>query len=364
MTLAAPFRLVQRAMAHVTRPAPIYVWVALGFVALVVVGVVSHPGRRGPEIAANRIGPPEQRPAPQSLRSPAPVTAPAPADPSAPEPSPPPVIVLPAETIHFWASYQDADPQTYVIDKVRLTFKSIESDDDNAFSGLTVRVETPGVRTRTFRFTDVAARAQFGVGQLDLERLGPQILLVPNSGGTHCCNLLKLATPRHGRWRLNDLGAWDGDGVDAWPIDRDHDGAPEFRSYDNAFLYVFTPYVSSAAPPQFTQVQNGALVDVSKRKAFRRFFEEAMTEDLEACRVDHANGACAAFVADAARLGRKDWAWKIMLQSYDPKDDWGFGHACFDRAKGPACLVVEGDHYANFPEALDGFLTERGYFAK
>jgi hypothetical protein len=48
-------------------------------------------------------------------------------------------------------------------------------------------------------------------------------------------------------------------------VDLDRDGLPELSAYDERFLYAFTAYVVSAAPPRITQYRNGRLVDVTRR---------------------------------------------------------------------------------------------------
>ena len=104
-----------------------------------------------------------------------------------------------------------------------------------------------------------------------------------------------------------DFGEWDGDYSDRMPSDLDGDGVIDFVFYDNAFLYAFASYAESGAPPLVMNVVDGDVVDVSDRPGFRYLFEDALREHRQYClrpRDMSPNGACAAYAAAAARVGR------------------------------------------------------------
>jgi hypothetical protein len=59
-------------------------------------------------------------------------------------------------------------------------------------------------------------------------------------------------------------------------------------------------------------------------------------------------------VAAATRLGRRDEAWKFMLDHYDRKSDWGLKDCALDDDKGNCLAEIQ---YRSYPEALTAFLA-------
>ncbi|MBX3481640.1 MAG: hypothetical protein KF842_14710 [Caulobacter sp.] len=84
-----------------------------------------------------------------------------------------------------------------------------------------------------------------------------------------------------------------------------------------------------------------------------------MRDNIEGCR-RHENSACAALVADASRLGRRAWAWKVMLKNYDREDTWGVTFLC-DPGNLDQCPASLKKPFRTFPEALAAFLDHTGY---
>ena len=121
------------------------------------------------------------------------------------------------------------------------------------------------------------------IGRWDAARR--YVLFQSFSGGAHCCNQIQVVLPGAGRAMIVDLGAWDGDYIDP-PRDEDGDGTPDFVLYDNAFLYAFSSYAGSWAPPKILDIVDGVPTDVSTRPAFRALFEEDLTRARAAC-LDH-----------------------------------------------------------------------------
>lgn len=186
------------------------------------------------------------------------------------------------------------------------------------------------------------------------------------SGGAHCCIHISLVMPMRGRLHVVDLGFWDGDFDDEPVRDLNHDGRLDFVFVDNSFLYAFAPYAASYAPPQILNVMNGRVVDVSANPSFRALYEDSIAHDSrEACVHSDPgggqNGACAAYVAAAARVGRFDAAWAEMLHSYDRNSNWDLPTGCRvdDRARG--CPHSDVIHYRDYPDALRHFLIRLHY---
>jgi hypothetical protein len=185
------------------------------------------------------------------------------------------------------------------------------------------------------------------------------------SGGAHCCNHISLVLPLRGRLRVVDLGSWDGDYEEEAVRDLNRDGRLDFVFADNRFLYAFTPYAGSYAPPQVLNVVNGRVIDVSANPAFRAMNEAAARDAREPC-VHHdsqgdQNGACAAYVAAAARIGRFDGAWAEMLQSYQRDSNWELPAGCRIDDRNRLCPAADLIHYRNYPDALRHFLIRYQY---
>lgn len=201
-------------------------------------------------------------------------------------------------------------------------------------------------------------RAKFALVRLKPGDLQPQILLSSFSGGAHCCASLTLMRLDGAQWRQTDMGIWDGD-TPKLPEDLDADGSKEFVFVDQVFLYAFASYAESWAPPVIKSVVSGSVRDVSDKRQFRPIFAEEAARSRDAC-LEKSNGACAAYVASAARAGNLDQAWAVMLQSYDQGSDWVLPTACRIRTAGE-CPADAQLTFSTFPEALQWFLGEHGY---
>lgn len=222
--------------------------------------------------------------------------------------------------------------------------------------------DAAGVTTEVFgEGTGYSASAAFAVVKLDPADTASQVLVSTFTGGAHCCSVLSMHESRDGQWRIADLGSWDGDRP-AMPRDLDGDGVKEFQFVDQAFLYAFASYAESWAPPVVHKVTNGHVQDASKAAAFRAVFARDAAESRTAC-LDRSNGACAAYVASAARIGRLDAAWAEMLGAYDQASDWILPTACRVRTAG-SCPVGAEMTFSTYPEALQWFLGEHGYTDK
>jgi hypothetical protein len=177
-----------------------------------------------------------------------------------------------------------------------------------------------------------------------------------------------LVVPVAGRLRVVDLGSWDGEYDDEPVRDLNHDGRLDFLVADDSFLYAFTPYAGSYTPPQILNVVIGRVIDVSANPDFRAV-NEAAAHDLRDRCVNHEpgggqNGACAAYVAAAARVGRFDAAWAEMLHSYERNSTWDLPTGCRvdDRVRG--CPDADVIHYRDYPDALRHFLIRLHYIRR
>jgi hypothetical protein len=263
-----------------------------------------------------------------------------------------------------WSQRRRPRPVTYRFGDVTLEVRAV------ADNGL----YAPRVTVRQGRNSAVMTGAiaspeyehMLGVGPLD--RRGTRFVYFQSfTGGAHCCNERQAAiiTPRG--IRVVELGSFDGAPEDNFPTDLDGDGIADFGERDNSFLYTFSSYAGSFAPPQIYNIVGNRPVDVSTRPGFRRLFREAMNEARQACVAPgpDRNGACAGYVAAAARVGQFDAAWAVMLRAYDRESDWELPTGCrvAPSADG-ACPEASVVRYANFPDALRAFLIRQGYIAR
>ena len=195
----------------------------------------------------------------------------------------------------------------------------------------------------------------------------PYVFFESFSGGAHCCTSWQVVVPQQGRLVSYDLGEWDSGYEDNVPKDEDGDGVVDFIQRDNSFLYTFSSYAGSFAPPAILNVVDGQVTDVSTRPSFRRLYEEFLGEARTACNSGETdrNGACAGYVAAAARLGRFDEAWGDMLQHYDRTADWPLPSGCrVTPAAGSECPDDQKVEYESFPDSLRNFLEEEHYIPK
>lgn len=263
-----------------------------------------------------------------------------------------------------WSRQRYPRPVTWRFGDVTLEVRAVADDG----------IYAPRVTVRQGRnsavMTGAAASPSYehmlGVGPLD--RRGTRFVYFQSfTGGAHCCNEMQAAviTPRG--IRAVELGTFDGGPDETFPRDVDGDGIVDFVNRDNSFLYTFASYAGSFAPPQIFNIAGNRTVDVSTRPGFRGLFREAMNEARAACVEPGSdrNGACAGYVAAAARIGQFDAAWTVMLRHYDRASDWELPTGCrvAVNANGecPDSAVIR---YTNFPDALRAFLVRQGYIAR
>jgi hypothetical protein len=228
-------------------------------------------------------------------------------------------------------------------------------------------VEYPGYPPVTLIGADTppSQEHRFAVGRWDAKRLF--VLFQSFSGGAHCCTQVQLVLPDMDHLQVIDFGEWDGGYSDRIPSDLDGDGAIDFVFYDNAFLYAFASYAESGAPPLVMNVVDGDAVDVSDRPGFRYLFEDALREHRQYClrpRAMSPNGACAAYVAAAARVGRFDQAWGEMLRAYDPRSRWDLPTDCASALVDRQCPENSVLRFRDYPDALRHFLAAQGYISR
>jgi hypothetical protein len=204
---------------------------------------------------------------------------------------------------------------------------------------------------------------------------GAAVMLDSYTGGAHCCHAFTIAVPQGGGFEAIPVTWQPPGGGDVqttfdygdipFPTDLSGDGTADLVLRDDRFLYAFASYAGSMAPPVVLSVRDGGTADVSADPAFAPLFRDAMRRARARCTAKGAferNGACAAYVADAARLGRFDVAWTVMLDAYDRDSTTGLDTCTADYVNGD-CPAGHEKRFANFPQALRAFLERTGYIA-
>jgi hypothetical protein len=265
-----------------------------------------------------------------------------------------------AEEMTAWDSEQNGSPKTYSIGGYKLTLTAKKNGDQMMEPWLAVAA--PGMPPLSLQGQGAGdvARGDFTVMKL-APRQQLSVVFTSYSGGAHCCVEVQVAQPAGKVWKKFDLGNWDGDGIEP-PRDVDGDGIADFVFVDNAFLYAFDSYAASWAPPLVMNVTNGKVLNVSTAKRYAALYRADMEKAKPEC-AKHQNGACAAYVADAARIGRFDEAWTFMLANYDRKSEWTYPARCDGDRVDFRCKGTEVKP-KDYPEALRWFLEDNGYIKK
>jgi hypothetical protein len=265
-----------------------------------------------------------------------------------------PALAVPMTT---WDAKQNGDPKVYNVSGLSLTLASGKDEDKSTIPTLTIHA--PGAPPFKIdgdsAFDDAAA--SFAVGRFDPKSPAPQVVFASYTGGAHCCSHVLLAERAGAGWQLVDLGLWDGDGMGAAPAGIN--GAADFVFRDNSFLYTFESYAGSWPPLQILNVVGGKVIDVSAAPRYRKLFAQDMVKAKAQC-AQKSNGGCAGYVADAARAGQFDEAWKFMLAHYEAHADWDYPTRCIGAMADDTCKGKELKP-RDYPQALRWFLEDHHY---
>jgi hypothetical protein len=217
-----------------------------------------------------------------------------------------------------------------------------------------ITVSAPGVAPLRIANQDSMAHYASSIGIGPLTRGGPLAVIVQTyTGGAHCCMHVVAAVRVGKAFRAVDFGEWDGDGI-AWPTDISGDGVADFRFVDNAFLYAFGSYAGSYPPPLVMNIRGLKAVDVSAEPAFRPLYAKDVVAARKGClgESEPNGGACAAWAADAARLGQFAAVWPRVVKAIGTGGEWP--NSCGQKPQPKPC-------YSDYPTALRAFLRKQGY---
>jgi len=268
-------------------------------------------------------------------------------------------IVAPESTMLWWMAEDDAEQKSYVIDNYTITVSTHVHKNGERAAQLRVRAPSGETTSVHGQVGYPTPSAKFAVGKLDSSSTTKQVIVTSYTGGLHCCTKVTVLELIDGKWRKIELGLWDGDPLPEFPADADGDGTPDFVFKDDRFDYAFAPYSDSHKPPRIFNIDGGRVMDVGHDARFDPVYEAEMKHAHAGC-LKHKNAACAAFVASASRVGRREWAWDIMLKHYRPTD-WDFPTKCRVKKVNDLCPPGQSEQFREFPEALAWFLSDTGY---
>ncbi len=160
-----------------------------------------------------------------------------------------------------------------------------------------------------------------GIGALRPGDRRAGVILVTDGGGSGGCVEITVATPVDGGFRTTRIGRPGSYGLCRvepeklrWPRDLTGHGRGELVVADDRFDCAFTSCAATWTPPRVLALTDNGGEDVSADPALKPLYRADMARARAACerRTLEPAGACAAYVADAARAGDLPRAWAVV----------------------------------------------------
>ncbi|WP_341209353.1 hypothetical protein [uncultured Sphingomonas sp.] len=230
-----------------------------------------------------------------------------------------------------------------------------------------VTITAPGVAPITVKTDPAGAYARIAVARLRSSDRRPGVIIESQSGGSGGDMTLQLLVPTRGGYlpaTSQAAGIGLQGALEDGPRDVSGDGEVDLVLQDPAFAHVFGCNACTPRPPLIVTVKGGRIVDESRDPALRAVFLADMVRWGPVCLSTnrYRNGACATYVADAARAGRLAAAWSAMLKHYEPGEDlWEPCDVPVSQWKDHQCPAGHVTHFADFPASLRAFLKRAGY---
>ena len=252
--------------------------------------------------------------------------------------------------------------------RVKFSVQPSDSDKGDPWTQPVAEVYENGTLVSSMRGAErhgfKSSAAQVQIVDLDQSNDTEEVLLSSFTGGAHCCGAVHVLSKNSQtqRWEEATVGPFDGGPITA--VDPLGGSQPLIATHDNRFLYKFASYAGSAAPAQFWRLEHGRFSDVSHDRSYKNIHAKNLISLERGVKEFpygdyNPNGILAAYVATKALLGQAKPGWEVMLEKYDPNEDWGLKECRGGYDKKGKCRqeVV----YSNYPEALLAFLLSAGY---
>lgn len=271
---------------------------------------------------------------------------------------------------------------TMASDGVRVTLAAMpcdhakRTDDSCSWEGFNnqarVTITAPGIPAFTAVSDGSASYYRVAVVRLNVRDARPGVVLQNETGGSGGAVVQHVFEPVQGGFRKLVLTQPLGDGSETqWiegtiadhPRDLNGDGRVDFVLSDGRFDSAFGCNACTPRPPLVLSIVEGRRVDITRDRQLAPLVEADLERNRATCFSDrdNRNGSCAAYVADAALLGRSDQAWPDMLRHYD-RTDHMFSNPCGSMsADANQSCADDARRYRDFPGALRAFLRDTGY---
>lgn len=230
-----------------------------------------------------------------------------------------------------------------------------------------VTVSAPGAAPITVRTDASGSYARIAVATLRRGDPRPGVIIESQWGGSGGELTLQVLVPTPDGYRVASskaAGIRLQGRIDDAPRDLSDDGRIDLVLADPAFDSVFGCNACTPRPPLIVTVRDGRLVDESRDPALRAVFRADMAQLQSVCLSGSSerNGACAAYVADAARAGLLPAAWAAMRNHYEHNGDaWEWCDVAPSKRTAWRCPPGHTERYTSFPAALRAFLRRAGY---
>lgn len=258
-------------------------------------------------------------------------------------------------------------PVTVAHDGAEVTLQPIVDPDDEDVINVHASIRIPGFQSIIVSEgggTSPYFKRWVGIGKLAVSDATPSIILEGFTGGAHCCATLRVVTPVGRQLKVIEFEVIDGSGDESFPNDVDGDGIMDFVRQDDRFRYEFASGAESLSPPIIFNIYKGNLVDVTSEPGFlplwTKFAADARALCSDRSNADR-NGACAAYVAAAARLGRFAPAMKEAETLAATGEDIKLPVSCRVAEVNGLCPVGMERKFFTFTDALRWFLRDAGY---
>ncbi len=232
----------------------------------------------------------------------------------------------------------------------------------------TVTVSAPGVAPLSVTTDRQSSYARIAVVRFRRDESRPGVIIESQYGGSGGDMTAQLLVPSGSRYRTVPMDRGDGSYLQGEladsPQDLSGDGNIDFKLEDGAFDSVFGCNACTPRPPKLFTLKDGKVVDESRDPALRGVFAADMARLAPIClsKTHDRNGACAAYVADAARAGRFEAAWAAMLKHYEHGGNlWEPCSVPVSAWTDHRCPEGHVRRFKNFPASLRAFLRRTGY---
>lgn len=271
-----------------------------------------------------------------------------------------------AKSIDFSES---AGAVTLTHDGAEVTLQPVPDPDDQDLIDVHASIRIPGFQSIIVSEdggTSPYFKRWVGIGKLATTDAAPSIVLESFTGGAHCCATLRVVTPAGRQLKVIEFEAIDGAGDAAFPKDVDGDGVMDFVRQDDGFRYQFSSGAGSMSPPLIFNIYKANLVDVTSEPGFVPLWTKYAADARALCadrRDPDRNGACAAYVAAAARLGRFTTAMKEAEALAATGKDIVLPTSCRVAEVNGLCPAGMERKFFTFGDALRWFLRDAGYIS-